>query len=149
MNPKMIEMKEFIERKFNSKVLEFSAYEIRTFLSVINEARTLTIDISEGMKENFIQNFYPNISSEDLSSVNNFISTELPAIIEVAKAVGIFYICALLTASHCDLSRYPVRDKDPIKYYSLKNPLVKFLPDLMYLLSFALRRLKKVIVANT
>ena len=144
-------------------LLNYTKEELDYFLDAIGELCYFRFRLGKKAKEtvlyelktyeDFGKQFFSEIDKEDLKEAMKDENRE-----ELIKTIQdyskhqmktlflhvTFYFCALITIRHSNLARYPDNGKNPLNFYDMKNPSVKYQPYFMYYLKRALMQFKKI-----
>lgn len=146
------------------EVFEYSSKHLIQFLKLLHDLKSYKISLPENFLEiyaDILQQFIASLkkinsdyTSELESEIQNFIednnnlsSSFEEILIEITKEiyrVQVLYISAIVTHNHNNLSRYPQNDFNPLRYYNLKRPIIKMLPEFLGFLHTVLIDLKKM-----
>lgn len=143
-------------------LLNHSKNDLMNFLDILDELCNVRIILNEKSKEeiysnlniyvDFIKLFGASNSLDELSkAIANENQSEFITIIKTVakhqlKLLFIyysFYLCAIVTSPHYNLSRYPNEKHNPLVFYKKSNPLIKFQPFFMENLEKAIKLLRK------
>ncbi|MBL7893857.1 MAG: HEPN domain-containing protein [Bacteroidia bacterium] len=103
-----------------------------------------TEDFTRRISENNAKEFrdeMDKLSDEQLEALSWYPLKEYMISLFVTK---VLFFTTIMSAAHFSYCRYPFKGVDPLKFYTSKQPLVKFLPDYLRLLEKAIKVLIKL-----
>lgn len=146
---------------------EYSSKYLDEILILFKGVDNTKIIFTENFKEqyinymnyliNYIYQYNPVEAQNLYESVNKILEddTDWKIFVENIKShfnytiksiphINVLFFCNLISHNHNNISRYPGIDFNPLKYYNLKRPIIKKLPNFICYLNFSLLNLKKI-----
>lgn len=156
---------DFIPEK--KDIIEYPSKFLNEYIQLFGEFKNFSFEFPKKFNKNFdekIEMFFDSIAKinpieaenariefkefreneEEFKAFMTNMEHHLLSMMNMLPSILVLMISNLISHNHNNISRYPEVDFNPLKYYNLRRPIIKKLPEFLNSLNDCLHKLKKI-----